>query len=64
MRVKGILEGLDTDQKKAVSHFLGPALVVAGPGSGKTRLVVHRIAHLVEERGVEARAVLAVTFTN
>lgn len=64
MRVKGILEGLDADQKKAASHFLGPALVVAGPGSGKTRLVVHRTAHLVEERGVEARAVLAVTFTN
>ena len=57
------LKGLNTAQKEAVLHIDGPLLVVAGAGAGKTKTIVHRIAHLVEE-GIPASSILAVTFTN
>ena len=58
-----IAEGLDAAQRAAVTAPLGPLLIVAGPGSGKTRTLTRRIAHLVAAGAVPAAAVLAITFT-
>ncbi len=55
--------GLDPDQRAAVEHPIGPLLIVAGPGTGKTRTLTHRIAHLVTACGVEPERCLAITFT-
>ena len=54
---------LDPEQRAAVEFVDGPLLIVAGPGTGKTRTLTHRIAHLIAERGVAPEQCLAVTFS-
>src|SRR5690606_34356700 len=61
---KNYLDDLNKNQKKAVLHHLGPLLVFAGAGSGKTRVLTRRIAHLIIEHNVHPNRILALTFTN
>src|SRR5579871_348765 len=64
MDVSHLLDGLNDAQREAVAAPLTPALVLAGAGSGKTRVLVHRVAWLIEVEGASPGSILAVTFTN
>lgn len=64
MSATTLLAGLNDKQQKAVQTTEGPLLIMAGAGSGKTRVLTHRVAYLIEEKDVKPWHVLAITFTN
>ncbi len=62
--MQDVLNKLNKEQQEAVKHAEGPAIILAGAGSGKTRVLVHKVLYLITERGVPAQNILMVTFSN
>ena len=62
--MQDILEGLNEKQYEAVKHTEGPCLIIAGAGSGKTKVITHKIAYFIQEKNIKPWNILAITFTN